>query len=389
MRVADPAGPLATVAADPAALFTLAGPPAASHCWLLSGTARLLAGPGAPAAVELTVRLAQRLTRAYLAASALPVTVRAAGRDFTLLAAGGRAGPAGWFLACAPDGGWPGELGEHATELAASLAFERARLDVARRAAREAGQRIVTALATGDPPVAAALPRVTGQPADGSYLAVALALDPPGGPDLAELAAELTGPLASPFLTGEHDGETFAVVPLAGRATLAASIRAAAPVLAAGLRGKLSVGISDPHPEGGRLAGALREARSARRLAGLRPGRVAVVTGTEAGTHAALLASVPSDVLSSFHDRLLGPLLRYDQQRGAGLVPTLAEFLACSGSWQACAARLYVHVNTLRYRIRRIEELTGRDLASLDHQVDFWLALETAGISAGHGLPGE
>ena len=49
--------------------------------------------------------------------------------------------------------------------------------------------------------------------------------------------------------------------------------------------------------------------------------------------------------------------------------------LACSGSWNACAVRMYVHVNTVRYRIRRIEELTGRDLSRLDDQVDFFLAL--------------
>jgi len=55
--------------------------------------------------------------------------------------------------------------------------------------------------------------------------------------------------------------------------------------------------------------------------------------------------------------------------------PTLREFLASSGSWNACAAKMYVHVNTVRYRIRRIEELTGRDLSCLDDQVDFFLAL--------------
>jgi len=72
---------------------------------------------------------------------------------------------------------------------------------------------------------------------------------------------------------------------------------------------------------------------------------------------------------------VIGPLLAYDQRHNAELVPTLREFLACSGSWNACAARMYVHVNTVRYRIRRIEELTGRDLSSLDDQVDFFLAL--------------
>ena len=92
-------------------------------------------------------------------------------------------------------------------------------------------------------------------------------------------------------------------------------------------------------------------------------------------SHELLLATVPDRVLGSFRERLLGPLLAYDQQHKAELLPTLREFLACSGSWNACAARMYVHVNTVRYRIRRIEELTGRDLSSLDDQVDFFLAL--------------
>jgi DNA-binding PucR family transcriptional regulator len=100
-----------------------------------------------------------------------------------------------------------------------------------------------------------------------------------------------------------------------------------------------------------------------------------------------LLASMPPGVLASFRDRLLGPLRSYDRRRGTRLLPTLAAFLGCSGSWQACAARLHVHVNTLRYRIRRIEELTGRDLSSLPDQVDFFLALTVAGREAASSPP--
>ena len=88
-----------------------------------------------------------------------------------------------------------------------------------------------------------------------------------------------------------------------------------------------------------------------------------------------LLATVPGSVLRSFRQRMLGPLVAYDQRHRAELLPTLREFLACSGSWNVCATTMYVHVNTVRYRIRRIEELTGRDLSSLDDQVDFFLAL--------------
>src|SRR5581483_3277007 len=103
---------------------------------------------------------------------------------------------------------------------------------------------------------------------------------------------------------------------------------------------------------------------------------VSVVTSDEVASHELLLATVPPSVLRSFRARLLGPLLAYDDRHRAELLPTLREFLACSGSWNVCAAKMYVHVNTVRYRIRRIEELTGRDLSSLNDQVDFYLALQ-------------
>jgi hypothetical protein len=159
---------------------------------------------------------------------------------------------------------------------------------------------------------------------------------------------------------------------------------------------RLTVGVSAPASGVAALPGALHEADSARRLAALRssPGgsgsgslpsgdlavsggsaALAVVTSDEVASHELLLASVPGSVLRSFRQRLLGPVVAYDEQHHAELLPTLREFLACSGSWNACAARMYVHVNTVRYRIRRIEELTGRDLSSLDDRVDFFLAL--------------
>lgn len=89
-----------------------------------------------------------------------------------------------------------------------------------------------------------------------------------------------------------------------------------------------------------------------------------------------LLGCVPEAVRRSFRDRLLGPLADYDARHHAELLPTLRSFLACDGSWTACAGRMYVHVNTVRYRIGRIEALTGRDLSALPDRVDFFLALD-------------
>jgi DNA-binding PucR family transcriptional regulator len=100
--------------------------------------------------------------------------------------------------------------------------------------------------------------------------------------------------------------------------------------------------------------------------------------GPEPALHELLLASVPTPVLRSFRDRLLGPLREYDDMHNADLVTTLRLFLACDGSWSACASRMYVHVNTVRYRISRVEALTGRDLSALADRVDFFLALRSA-----------
>jgi DNA-binding PucR family transcriptional regulator len=94
--------------------------------------------------------------------------------------------------------------------------------------------------------------------------------------------------------------------------------------------------------------------------------------------HELLLASVPAPVLRSFSDRLLGPLQQYDDRHHAELISTLRSFLACDGSWSACASRMYVHVNTVRYRIGRVEALTGRNLSALADRVDFFLALRGA-----------
>ena len=66
-------------------------------------------------------------------------------------------------------------------------------------------------------------------------------------------------------------------------------------------------------------------------------------------------------------------LARYDEARGASLVATLEEFLRRHGSISATADALHVHQNTLRQRLRRIQEVSGIDLRR-----DDWLMVEIA-----------
>ncbi|MGH3202305.1 MAG: PucR family transcriptional regulator, partial [Streptosporangiaceae bacterium] len=304
---------------------------------------------------------------------------------------------------------------------------------------RKLAEAIVTMLAaeSGEgaaPAEIASLMRAAGMPPEGRYLVAAMTAeaDRMTGPNAERWGCDLVEELAVPTVEGPEmspemgraegpvvaalDDQIVTLIPLpagpgagpdegpgpqdlqdsqdpqdvrragAGPAAhvFAARLRDAQPVLESDRsRIRLTAGISAPAEGVAALAGALHEAQSARRLATIRAAvaapalvpAVCVVTSDEVASHELLLASVPGSVLRSFRDRLLGPLLAYDERHRAELLPTLREFLACSGSWNACAARMYVHVNTVRYRIRRIEELTGRDLSCLDDQVDFFLAL--------------
>ncbi|MER7998450.1 PucR family transcriptional regulator ligand-binding domain-containing protein [Streptomyces sp. NPDC095613] len=139
--------------------------------------------------------------------------------------------------------------------------------------------------------------------------------------------------------------------------------------------GRLTLGVSAAVHSAEGLRGALEEARHARRVAAARPGPVCAAGHHELASHVLLLPFVPDDVRLAFTARLLDPLRDYDRRHRAELIPTLEAFLGCDGSWTRCAARLHLHVNTLRYRVGRIEQLTGRELSRLEDKLDFFLAL--------------
>ncbi|EXU68731.1 regulatory protein [Streptomyces sp. PRh5] len=222
----------------------------------------------------------------------------------------------------------------------------------------------------------------------------------PGGPVAQSLLEEIlvdpyaTGPEPSDRIAVAHTGdEAVALVPLPALGdgpsdgatdhpgtegvqadALLAAVR---EPLARGLAGdgRLTLGVSAAVHSADGLRGALEEARHARRVAAARPGRVCAAGHQELASHVLLLPFVPDDVRRAFTARLLDPLREYDRRHRAELIPTLEAFLDCDGSWTRCAARLHLHVNTLRYRVGRIEQLTGRELSRLEDKLDFFLAL--------------
>jgi PucR family transcriptional regulator, purine catabolism regulatory protein len=67
----------------------------------------------------------------------------------------------------------------------------------------------------------------------------------------------------------------------------------------------------------------------------------------------------------------------HDRQRDGELEATLRAFLQNDGHWAATAASMYIHVNTLRNRMARIAELTGRDVGRTTDRVELFLALQS------------
>lgn len=100
------------------------------------------------------------------------------------------------------------------------------------------------------------------------------------------------------------------------------------------------------------------------------PGPV-VVTSAEV-RETGLLAHVDTPAVRAYTGALLAPL----KESTLDLVGTLRVFLACDGNWSDASATLAIHRHTLRYRIRKIEELLGRRVEDTGTRAELWLALQ-------------
>jgi DNA-binding PucR family transcriptional regulator len=139
----------------------------------------------------------------------------------------------------------------------------------------------------------------------------------------------------------------------------------------------IAAGISEMTASVSQLGEALETARRGMESARGGPGPVSIMSVADIDSFDLLLASLPSSMRRSFRDHLLGPVAEYDARHGSELLRTLDTFLETCGSWQRTADELYVHVNTLRYRMQRIEELTGRRMSSMRDRTDLYLALRS------------
>jgi DNA-binding PucR family transcriptional regulator len=162
-------------------------------------------------------------------------------------------------------------------------------------------------------------------------------------------------------------------------ADLAAVEKLAAQVLAASAPvmkpGTGSVGIGNLAAGVGELARSHLEARQSLRLTRRAGGRGRVASYRSLGAFRLLLEVQSPEALSRFVTELLGPLLQYAQSHGTPLLETLEALSAARWVRRAAARNLGIHINSMTYRVERIEALTGLQLDDPETRVAISIAL--------------
>ncbi|HEY7932607.1 MAG TPA: PucR family transcriptional regulator ligand-binding domain-containing protein [Solirubrobacteraceae bacterium] len=152
--------------------------------------------------------------------------------------------------------------------------------------------------------------------------------------------------------------------------------------VARGARARLITEIPDVRAAASRIAPthslrlSFHEARCALEAARIANGSAPeVASHADLGAFQLLLSLQDDDALVSYCRSVLGPVEDSEGEYGDELLRSLDVFIEHNGHWERAASALYCHRHTLRYRIKRIEQLTGRDFTSARDRIEFWLAL--------------
>ena len=146
---------------------------------------------------------------------------------------------------------------------------------------------------------------------------------------------------------------------------------------------RLAVG--SRYPDAWHVAASYREAQFVASLASsaLSNPAVPVLHFDSLGIYRMLSSVTDPAGIEGFMNEQLGPLLEYDRQYRSSLVLTLARYFDSGCSYDGAAAALSVHRSTLKYRLKRIGEVLGRDPHDGSARLDLhlattvWLTLES------------
>jgi len=139
---------------------------------------------------------------------------------------------------------------------------------------------------------------------------------------------------------------------------------------------RVAVGIGRPMPGLAGLRRSFSQAQEALSLAQTMFAGDRVLPFSDLGVYRLLCRLQASDELEEFYSQTLAPLLQYDAVHGTELTSTLEAYFAHQGNVSQTAESLYLHRNSLLYRLERISGITGMDLSDADDCFSLQLALK-------------
>ena len=169
-----------------------------------------------------------------------------------------------------------------------------------------------------------------------------------------------------------------AVSDLAAGERLADQLRTAANAVVR--PGTVSVGIGNLARSVSQLARSHQEARQALRLARRAGGGGQVTSYRSLGAFRLLLEVQNRDALKRFVSEVLGPLLKYAESRETPLLETLEALVAARWIRRQAARELGIHINSMNYRVERIEQISGVKLDDPETRVAVAIALRARGM---------
>lgn len=140
----------------------------------------------------------------------------------------------------------------------------------------------------------------------------------------------------------------------------------------------VSIGLGSCYPELKDLKKSLQEAEQALKAVRANNAKDTTCSFQDLGLYKIILNVTDQQKLLAFYQDTLGSLMNYDKRYNTDLMKTLEVYLAKNGNLNKAAKRLFIHRNTLKYRLQRIEEISGCNLSDAYHRLNVQVGLMVA-----------
>lgn len=142
----------------------------------------------------------------------------------------------------------------------------------------------------------------------------------------------------------------------------------------------VSIGVGDCYNDLNMIKNSLKEAQLALKKIKIEGLKDCILEYKNIGVYQMLFYLEDTRNLNKYYEHKLRPIIEYDNINNSKLIETLEVYLDENCNYTRTSERLFLHRNSLRYRINKIEELLDVDLRELNHCIDIKLALEAKKI---------